>query len=155
MNAETGKVRVILLGTILCICGACIVLYWLRDRPVLVSLSHDVHSNHNFQILNPFRSRVAENRAEVFFGELQSSDCEIVLRQMEDNEERVSTTCSEELKFPIATWNIEAIGQDQGRYLLRYRVKRKGLDGSSSSPFWVWLSRTDGDWRVTGYETWY
>src|SRR5258708_10249780 len=98
---------------------------------------------------------LTEYRAEAFFLMLQRSDCQVVLGQMESNSQRVAATCSEERKYPIAKWKIEAFGNDQNRLLLRYRVQRRWPTGRSSGPFWIWLSKADGAWTLSGYETWY
>ncbi len=138
------------------LCSAALaVIYALRHNPVLVGFGGDVHSHHSQQILNPFRSRLPENVAKDFFEVLRGPDCETTLGKMERNLQRITATCSEERKYPVMKSKIEAIGHDNDRILLRYEVYRGGPQGGSKSPFWVWISNLDGQWVVTGYETWY
>jgi hypothetical protein len=155
MIRPEGKMRTILvLGLFFCV-AACVVLFMLRSNPVLVGFGADVRSHRGMQILNPFRARATENRAEAFFEVLKRPDCQTALGQIEDNLQRVVSTCSEEHKYPIVKWRIEAVGHDPGRVLLRYAVQRQGPLGRSKGPFWIWLSNKNGNWMVTGYETWY
>lgn len=128
----------------------------LRDKPVLASLQNDVRDHHGFQLLNPFRGRAPERAADSFLTRLSSRDCFAILTQLGEDPARKQSVCESEQKFPMKGWRLDAIGQDGDRTLLRYGVMRDAGKRRIKDPFWIWVSKKDGqDYHVTGYEQWY
>jgi hypothetical protein len=135
--------------------ASCLLLYAKRNNPVLLDLKTDVRDDHGFQVLNPFRSKQAEFSAEAFLGELKRGNCESTLRQLGEDSQGLEYVCSREQKYPIVKWKLEAIGRDQDRLVLRYRVRRRADREEFGDPFWIWLTEKNGQWHVSGTEAWY
>ena len=135
----------------------CLLVFCVVSGPVLLSLGGDVRSSKGFQILNPFRNKEAERAGTRVLERLRAGQCRETLGSIDVNGERVLTDCSREGQYPIADWNLEAIGFDADhRTVLRYRVKRNIQQAWSTGPFWLWVSQGDNSgYRVSGYEAWY
>jgi hypothetical protein len=133
-----------------------LVLLLLRRDPVLLSLRNDVRSDHGLQILNPFRSRQPEWPARGFLERLRAGECATVLEAIDPDRDRRRSICGKESEYPITGWRLEAVGYDQGRTVLRYRVERTVKGKRVDDPFWIWVSKhSESSWEVTGYEPWY
>jgi hypothetical protein len=132
------------------------VTFALRDRPVLAVLHNDIRDHHGFQLLNPFRDRSPERAADDFLVRLSRGDCSTVLTQLGEDASRKQSVCDSERKYPMKGWQLEAIGQDGYRTLLRYGVSREANRRTVKDPFWIWVSKDNHqDYQVTGYELWY
>lgn len=128
----------------------------LRDRPVLADLHNNVLDHHGFQLLNPFRNRSPERAANKFLASLSKGQCSTVLARLGEDPIRTRSTCESELKYPMRRWQLEAIGRDDDRMVLRYEISREAGGKMVHDPFWIWVSNMgDQNYNVTGYEQWY
>lgn len=122
----------------------------LRDKPVFAASQNDVRDHRGFQLLNPFHNRAPERAADSFLARLSGGDCSAVLNQLGEDPSRKQSVCESEQKYPMKGWQLEAIGWDGDRTLLRYGVSRDAGSGGLKIPFWIWLSKKDdNDYHVT------
>lgn len=136
------------------------ILYVKRNT--LVVIAHfggtSVYEERSYEILNPFRDKLDEFKAELFLTELQKH-CGLTLAAIPDDPEHISYTCQGEELHPLINWRLRARQQESSYVtLLRYEVTRfKSRDSTRKidDPFWIRVKKENDEWRVLSYEAWY
>ncbi len=161
MKGLNRKVKFGVIGVICIFAILTAVLYLARSTIVVVAHIGDdnIYNEDSFQILNPFRDRQYEGKAEKFFYEFQAH-CESALRGIDNDSDHVQYTCQGESIHPLIAWHLRARKEESSSsILLRYEVIRYRAKDSTtkiSDPFWLRLRKANNsEWQVISYETWY
>lgn len=113
-----------------------------------VTILYAMRSESKFSILNPFRNRDPEDRAETFLRLLGDGQCMRAMTTLPATPERLQQLCEREEKFSLTSWRLIDRTDEPQQVTLLYRVRRDSYGGRVS----VAVERRGEHWQVTRYE---
>ena len=127
-------------------------LYITRDsRPVITcfAMDHGIRPKSRC-ILNPFRDRNRENKAEEILLQLRAGDPSVLGPLFANlNPDNRNHLLENETKLRVRTWRIGEWSGEGAEPSLMYWVTRENYEWEEEVRFY--FKRKNGDWEVTGY----
>ena len=153
MRRHMKRIVVVVLAILV---GVASYLFFTRSNPVVYRHVDRAAGNYSaFVILNPFRDREPERRAESVLRALKARDCRRALSLQMLDSARVEYLCERENKYPIESWDLMDRKGDGRKTQLIYDLNRFGNEGKSGSSL-AWIDvENNGTWRATRYDTFY
>jgi hypothetical protein len=147
----------ILIFILAAVIGFAAYLFFNRSNPVLYrNIDRASVQYSSFVILNPFRNREPERQAEVVLRGLKGRNCQQALSLPSLDSERVAYLCEREQKYLLESWGLMDYQEVGEKVQLIYNLYRNSDDGESlSPPAWIGVEKINGEWRATGYKTYY
>lgn len=148
--------RKILIAVIAIIVGCAAYLFFTRKNPVVYRYVDRAAGNYSaFVILNPFREREPERKAEAVLKGLKDRNCTQALSLPALDSARIDYLCEREGKYPLETWSLMDRKGNDGNAELIYTINRTAHDGKASASL-VWITvENRGAWRATKYDAYY
>lgn len=115
---------------------------------ITVTILYAMRSGSDLSILNPFRNREPEDKAEAFLRLLEAGQCMQAMATLPTTPENLQQLCDREEKFSLTSWWLVERTDELQRVRLLYRVHRDSYGGRLA----VVVERQGQEWRVTRYE---
>lgn len=133
-----------------------IMLYVGRSRPVLYAYREpgDPRGEPSWSILNPFRDRAPERRAELVLDELRRGEYDPLLAALSESAALKADIRAKEMEHRITAWKLVGRQDSPEKVRLFYRSARNQSQ-RLDSPVWVTVKPTPEGWKVIGFESWY